>query len=98
MPTHEADFALWLLLEETILTILSVAFIAWAGVVWKASHVLAEKLDKMRDAFTQHSIRTEHRLTMLEEKETRVLALIKSIRDKFDEHKDGGETDDRTRE
>lgn len=86
MPTTEPDFALWMLMEEMILTILSIAFVAWAGVVWRASNVLAGKLDEMRDAFNKHSLRTEHRLTVLEEKETRVLALIKSVKDRFEEH------------
>lgn len=56
----------FLILQEAMLGVLSVAFLAWAGVVWKASKSLAEKFDKMRQDFHGYTISTEHRITVLE--------------------------------
>lgn len=70
-----------LFLQEALLGVLAVAFLAWAGVVWRASRLLADKFDEMRADFHKYSVRVEHRLTRLEEKEVRALALMKALRE-----------------
>lgn len=47
---------------------LVVAFLTWAGVVWKASRTLGEKFDRMRESFHRYSVDVEHRLTVIEER------------------------------
>ena len=44
-----------------LVSVLAAAFLAWAGVVWEASQT-----------FHKYMIQTEHRLTKLEEIETRL--------------------------
>lgn len=59
--------------------ILAIAFVAWAGVVWRASKLLSEKFDAMRADFHAYSIRVEHRITCLEAKEVRAYNLVKTL-------------------
>lgn len=54
------------LIQEALLGILAVAFLAWAGVVWKASKTLSEKFDNMRREFHEYTITMEHRITEVE--------------------------------
>lgn len=69
------------IVQDVLLSLLAVAFLAWAGVVWRASKLLADKFDEMRTEFHASSLRVEHRLTRLEEKEVQALVAMQAFRD-----------------
>jgi hypothetical protein len=67
--------------EQALLGFLSLCFLAWAGVVWKASEHLSAKFDTMYHEFSKYSVETEHRMTALEQKQQRILDITKKLVD-----------------
>lgn len=60
-------------LTNGIITILVLAFMAWAGVVWNGTNAIADKLETLSEQIYQYQIRMENRVTTVEERQKRVL-------------------------
>ena len=67
-----------------LISVLPVAFIAWAGVVWKASENLSEKFDSMMREFREYSISVEHRITKLEKEQQETVLIVKMFTRELD--------------
>ena len=64
------------LLVKFLLSVLTAAFLAWAGVVWNASGQLSDKFDEMMQEFREYSISTEHRITKLEAEVSKLVEML----------------------
>ncbi len=73
-------------LMRIIVSILSVAFVSWAGVVWKASDNLSDKFDSMMREFMTYTIKTEHRITALESETEKLSFIIRILKEHQEDH------------
>jgi flagellar capping protein FliD len=53
-------------LTNTIIGMLAIAFLAWAGVVWDGTQSIANKMDSLANKIHDYQVQTENRLTELE--------------------------------
>mgnify|MGYP003442554424 CR=1 FL=1 len=75
-------------------SILSAAFLAWAGVVWNSADKVLMRIDRMSDQLAADRVeqqlyraQVERRLSIVEERQNRVIRVL----DQLETHSNGGQ-------